>query len=507
MLTEILKNGLIVSCQPVPGGAMDDSPYVVAFALAALSAGAVGLRIEAARYVSATRKATDAPIIGLIKRDLDDSPVRITPFIADVEALAEAGADIIAFDATDRTRPASVEALAEAVRKAGKLSMADCSCVDDARRALAAGVDFVGSTMSGYTGGPEPTEPDIDLVAALRQLTPNVIAEGRIRTPEHAQAAARAGASSVVVGSAITRTEHVTTWFRNALQEVYAPAPAPIVLSIDLGGTKTMASLVQGREILETVEIRTNRSGSPESWLEAIAEAVGPWKGRFAAMGFAVTGAVRNGSWRAMNEVTLGIKGEFPLQARAVEMFGVPVAVVNDAQAAAWGEFRASEDEGDLVFTTVSTGLGGGIVANGSLLGGIAGHFGQMRDPDGGNLPLESRICGPFIAAEAGRLGHSGDAKAVFDAALSGEEWAGLIIDGVARRFARLCCDIQLSLDPARIVVGGGVGLAVGFLDRVKAEIAALSPAVVPQLQPARLGKCAGVIGMADLAITHKKNR
>lgn len=504
MVTEILKNGLIVSCQPVPDGAMDDIPYVVAFALAALSAGAVGLRIESARYVSAVRKATDAPIIGLIKRDLDDSPVRITPFIADVEALAAAGADIIAFDATDRVRPASVEALAAAVHKAGKLSMADCSCVDDGRRALAVGVDFVGSTMSGYTGGPEPTEPDIELVAALRQLTPNVIAEGRIRTTEHAQAAARAGASSVVVGSAITRTEHVTAWFRDALQAVYAPAPTPVVLSVDLGGTKTMASLVKGSEVLETVEIRTNRSGSPESWLKAIAEAVGPWKGRFAALGFAVTGAVRNGRWRAMNEATLAIKGEFALQTRAAELFDVPAIVVNDAQAAAWGEFKASGDEADLVFMTVSTGLGGGIVANGRLLGGVAGHFGQMHDPDGGSLPLESRICGPFIAAEAERLGHNIEPKAVFEAAMAGEEWAGLIIDGVARRFARLCCDIQLSLDPARIVVGGGVGLAAGFLDRVRAEIAALSPAAVPQLQPARLGASAGIVGVADLAITHK---
>ncbi|MAY63474.1 MAG: N-acetylmannosamine kinase [Rhizobiales bacterium] len=501
VLTEILKNGLIVSCQPVPGGPMDDSSSVVAFGLAALAAGAVGLRIESVPYVSAVRNATDAPIIGLIKRDLDDSPVRITPFISDVDDLAAAGADIIAFDATDRTRPASVDALAEAVRKAGKLSMADCSCIDDARRALAAGVDFVGSTMAGYTGGPEPTEPDIELIAGLRRLTPNVIAEGRIRTPEQAQAAARAGAFSVVVGSAITRTEHVTTWFREALQEIYSPAPAPTVLSVDLGGTKTMASLVKGGDLIETVEIRTNRSGSPESWLDAIAEAVGPWKGRYAALGLAVTGAVRNGRWRAMNEATLAIKEEFALEAQAAELFGVPVVAANDAQAAAWGEFRASDDTSDLVFLTVSTGLGGGIVANGRLVGGIAGHFGQMRYPDGGDLPLESRICGPFIASEAARLGHSGDPKAVFEAALAGEEWAGLIIDDVARRFARLCCDIQLSLDPGRIVVGGGVGLAAGFLDRVKKQIAAMSPAVAPQVHRARLGASAGIIGIADLAL------
>lgn len=507
MLTEILKNGLIVSCQPVPGGAMDDSPYVVAFALAALSAGAVGLRIESARYVAAVRAATDAPIIGLIKRDLDDSPVRITPFLDDVAALAVAGADIIAFDATDRVRPASVAALAKAVRDTGKLSMADCSCIEDARHALSVGVDFVGSTMSGYTGGPEPVDPDIALVAALRESTPNVIAEGRIRTPEQAQAAARAGAACVVVGSAITRTEHVTAWFRDALSEVYAPAAAPAVLAIDLGGTKTMASLVQAGKVIETVSIRTDRSGSPEAWLDAIAAVTCDWKGRgrYAAVGIAVTGAVRAGYWRAMNKATLGIEGEFALETRATEIFGAPTVAANDAQAAAWGEYKASEDRSDLVFITVSTGLGGGIVSNGTLLGGIAGHFGQMRDPDDGNLRLESRICGPWIAAEAGRLGYFCEARAVFDAAASGEEWAVVIIDGVARRFARLCCDIQLAIDPARIVIGGGVGLAAGFIDRVRAEIIALAPPVMPELRAAKLGASAGIVGIADLVLTHNK--
>jgi N-acetylmannosamine-6-phosphate 2-epimerase/N-acetylmannosamine kinase len=504
VLTDTLKNALIVSCQPVPGGAMDDSPYVVGFALAALSAGAGCLRIESARYVAAVREATDAPIIGLVKRDLDDSPVRITPFLQDVVDLAEAGADIIAFDATDRVRPATVEALAQAVRNAGKLSMADCSCVEDAHRALAAGVDFVGSTMSGYTGGPEPIDPDIGLVAALRQLTPNVIAEGRIRTLEHAQAAARAGASCVVVGSAITRTEHVTAWFRNALNEVYAPAP--IVLAVDLGGTKTMASLVQAGDVLDTVMFATDRGGSPEGWLAAIADATSAWKGRYTAVGIAVTGAVRNGNWWAMNKATLGIEGEFPLEARATELFGVPVVAANDAQAAAWGEFQATADRSDLVFMTVSTGLGGGIVADGRLLRGIAGHFGQMHDSAAvSGVPLESRLCGPWIAAEAKRLGHVCEPMHVFSAADAGEEWAVGIIDGVAQRFARLCCDIQLAIDPARIVIGGGVGLAMGFVDRVRAEISAIGPSAVPELRAATLGPKAGIAGIASLALTHKK--
>jgi N-acetylmannosamine-6-phosphate 2-epimerase / N-acetylmannosamine kinase len=503
VLKEILKGALIVSCQPVPGGAMDDSQYVVGFGLAALSAGAAGLRIESARYVAAVRAATDAPIIGLIKRDLDDSPVRITPFLRDVTALADAGADIIAFDATDRVRPVTIEALAQAVRNAGKLSMADCSCVEDARRALAAGVDFVGTTMSGYTGGPEPVDPDINLIGELRKLTPFIIAEGRIRTTEQAQAAARAGATCVVVGSAITRTEHVTTWFRDALNEVYAPAP--VVLAVDLGGTKTMASLVQAGEVLDTSVFATDRSGSPESWLASIVDAVAAWKGRYTAVGIAVTGAVRDGHWRAMNTATLDIECEFPLEQRAAELLGVPVVAANDAQAAAWGEFKAFSDRSDLVFMTVSTGLGGGIVSEGRLLRGVAGHFGQMSNATGEKV--EGQICGPWIAVEAKRLGHAVEPKDVFAAAVSGDEWAVGIIDGVARRFARLCCDIQLAIDPSRIVIGGGVGLATGFLDRVRAEIAAIGPSAMPELHAATLGPRAGIVGVADLAITKQNQK
>lgn len=215
-----LDKGLIVSCQPVKGGAMDRAEMVVGFALAALDGGATALRIESAPYVAAVRAATDRPIIGLVKRDLDDSPVRITPLLSDVEALADAGADLIAYDATQRLRPVETAALVAAIHARGRLAMADCAVLADAEQALAEGADVVGSTLAGYTGPTEPTEPDLALVAAMRRLTPHVVAEGNIRTPALAALARQAGASMVVVGSAITRPEHVTAWFRAALDAV-----------------------------------------------------------------------------------------------------------------------------------------------------------------------------------------------------------------------------------------------------------------------------------------------
>lgn len=221
-----LKNGLIVSCQPVKGGAMDNAAMVVGFALAALDGGASGLRIESSEYVRAVRGATDKPIIGLVKRDLDDTPVRITPWLEDVDALAAAGADIIAYDATQRIRPVDTKMLVERIHSHGRIAMADCSILSDAEQALAEGAEIVGTTLAGYTGPVEPTEPDFELVAAASKLTPHVIAEGNVRTPEQASKALAAGAFMVVVGSAITRPEYVTSWFRAALDETIASARA-----------------------------------------------------------------------------------------------------------------------------------------------------------------------------------------------------------------------------------------------------------------------------------------
>ena len=206
-----------MSCQPVIGGPLDRPDIVVGFALAALAGGAKGLRIEGLRNVEAVRAATSCPIIGLIKRDLEGTPVRITPLPEDAEALATAGADIIAFDATMCVRPVEASELCAVIRSQGRLAMADISNISEARAAQAFGADIIGTTLSGYTEGPEPETPDLALVAQCSRLPIPVIAEGRIRTPEQAAAAMQAGAFAAVVGSAITRPEHIAGWFANAI--------------------------------------------------------------------------------------------------------------------------------------------------------------------------------------------------------------------------------------------------------------------------------------------------
>lgn len=213
------QGGLIVSCQPVPGSPLDKPDIVAAMALAAVQAGAVAVRIEGIENLRATRPLISVPIIGIVKRDLSDSPVRITPYLDDVDALAQAGADIIAFDGTDRVRPTAVAEIIARIHHHQRLAMADCSSQQDAADCHRLGADIIGTTLSGYTTDVVPQEPDLALVAALSAKGYRVIAEGRYNSPALAAQAMRHGAWSVTVGSAITRLEHICQWYRDAIVE------------------------------------------------------------------------------------------------------------------------------------------------------------------------------------------------------------------------------------------------------------------------------------------------
>lgn len=215
-----LRGGLVASCQPVDDGPMDRPEIVAAMARAAVAGGAVGLRIEGVDNLRAVRPVVDVPIIGIVKTDLVGSPVRITVTVEDALALAEAGADIIAYDATPRARPGAREDVLAAILASGRLAMADCATLEDGRVALAGGAAVIGTTLSGYTAETEGRYegPDLELIAAFKTLGGFVMAEGRINTPELAARAMAAGADAVTVGSALTRLEHVTGWFAAAVR-------------------------------------------------------------------------------------------------------------------------------------------------------------------------------------------------------------------------------------------------------------------------------------------------
>jgi N-acylglucosamine-6-phosphate 2-epimerase len=192
-------------------------------ALAAQVGGASAIRANTPTDIAAIKAAVDLPVIGLYKVEVPGFDVYITPRVRDAIAVAEAGADIIAVDATCRPHPDGDPAeFVSAVKKATGLPvMADISTFEEAVAARDAGADFVSTTMSGYTPySPQSAEPDIDLVERLARRFGRdypLIAEGRIATPEQMRAALDAGAFGVVVGGAITRPQQITARFVRAL--------------------------------------------------------------------------------------------------------------------------------------------------------------------------------------------------------------------------------------------------------------------------------------------------
>lgn len=217
-LLTTIKHGLIVSCQPLEGSPTDKPEIVAAMAQAAILGGAAGVRIEGTDNLAAVRPTISAPIIAIIKRDLADSPVRITPFLQDIDDLAATGEDIIAVDGTDRIRPVSLEAALKRIHAKGRLAMADCSNVAEGLHCRDLGFDIIGSTLSGYTGGEVPSEPDYRLVRELKAAGCFVMAEGRYNSPESVKEAMEIGADSVTVGTALTRLELMVNRFAEAMK-------------------------------------------------------------------------------------------------------------------------------------------------------------------------------------------------------------------------------------------------------------------------------------------------
>lgn len=277
-------------------------------------------------------------------------------------------------------------------------------------------------------------------------------------------------------------------------------------LAIDIGGTKTLAALVDGATLLEQREVTTARSDSPAQWCSTIAALAGSWRGRYRTVGVAVTGYIKNGGWTSLNPAILPVPAGFPLAHELQSRLAAPVVCVNDAHAAAWGEYRhgAGRDGGDMVFVTISTGVGGGAVVNGKILEGANGlgcSAGQMMTGAWTELErLEDQCAGQWLSRAARSSGHDADARGVFAAAHDGESWAEALIAEASLRIAVLLRNLHLLFDPKRFVIGGGIGLAPGFIERLAHSNADLASDLQPHLVPAQLGHFAGVVGASDLA-------
>lgn len=216
-----VKGKLIVSCQALPDEPLY-SPFIMGrMALAAKEGGAVAIRAQSSADINEIKKVTGLPVIGLVKRNYDDSPIYITPTMAEVEDLLNTDCEMVALDMTDRKRPGDekVEVLVERIHEAGRLVLADISTYEEGIKAASVGADAISTTLSGYTSySPQLTGPDVELVRNLsRELEIPVFAEGRINVPEDIKAVMEAGAYAPIVGSAITRPQLITAKFAKAL--------------------------------------------------------------------------------------------------------------------------------------------------------------------------------------------------------------------------------------------------------------------------------------------------
>lgn len=215
---------LIVSCQALEDEPLHDSYIMSKMALAAKIGGAAGIRANSVADIKAIKQEVDLPIIGIIKRDYENSDVRITATLKEIDELYNEGVDVIAFDATSRIRPdgKSFDSFFLEVREKypNQLFMADVSTVEEAIRAESAGVDVVAPTLAGYTDYSKGAIPLQVLEEILKTVSIPVIAEGNFDTPEKAQKAVELGAHAVVVGSAITRPQVITGKFVQAIEKV-----------------------------------------------------------------------------------------------------------------------------------------------------------------------------------------------------------------------------------------------------------------------------------------------
>ncbi|WP_182375874.1 ROK family glucokinase [Nocardioides sp. WS12] len=311
---------------------------------------------------------------------------------------------------------------------------------------------------------------------------------------------------------------------------------ADLTCGIDIGGTK-MAGAVVDADGTILVESRVESPATDPAAMEAaaaalVAELVAQHP--VTAIGVGAAGYVAADRSTVLFAPNIAWRNE-PLGVDLARLTGLPVVVENDANAAAWGEFRygAGRDVDDQLMVTVGTGVGGGIVTDGHLLRGAFGVAAEI-----GHLCVvpEGRVCGcgnhgcleqygsgtALVRATREAVAASsllardlleragGDPAAITgpmitDAARAGDQFAVEQLERLGHWLGHGIASLVAVLDPAVIVIGGGVSAAGDILvDPLRAtferELAGRGFRPRAEIRLASLGNRAGVIGAADLA-------
>jgi glucokinase len=308
-------------------------------------------------------------------------------------------------------------------------------------------------------------------------------------------------------------------------------ASEPLVLGVDVGGTKVAAGAVRGAEAAGVVEHPTEIS-STEALLDGVEACVNEvirGAGQPVGVGVGVPSQIEFATGTVETSVNIPLTG-VPLREELGRRFGVPVFVDNDANCAALAEARTVGSE-DLTMLTLGTGVGGGVVTGGRIFrgaNGLGAELGHISiNPDGppcpGNCPnygcLESYCSGQALERDAtelaqdrpdsrlhAALGENGRVagREVVKAAEEGDPDALRIFDRFARMLGIGIANFVNVFEPELLVIGGGLsGVSHLFLEQAEQEAGSRAlPALWDRVtvRVARGGKHAGLIGAGVLA-------